>query len=319
MSAPLETAPLSLQIAFGGPGALVATKAAAAFPVEVPVLAGFSEETIFPPITIEREEATCALFRSGELLIGCAADAIATSDLEACTRRLYQRVLSAASGLQLYRIWNYVPRINAMVNGLEHYRGFCRARSVVFENVFGNDYKQQLSAASAVGCSGEKLSIIFVAGRSKPMHLENPEQIPAYEYPSEHGPRAPSFSRGTVVSADGREYVFISGTSAIKGHVTVAPGALDEQIACTLDNLKLVSMASGVGEDLGRTANVVGKTPWTRHFKIYLRKAEDLLAARRMLEGSLLQPTDRVTWLRSDVCRAALNIEIEATLVRSAV
>ncbi|HEY9154495.1 MAG TPA: hypothetical protein VIM69_05150 [Opitutaceae bacterium] len=317
MSAPLETTPLSLQVTFGGAGALVATKTAATFPVEVPVLAGFPEESIFPPVTIEREEANCALFRSGELLIGCIGDTIATSDLEACTRRLYQRVLSAASGLHFYRIWNYVPRINALVNGLEHYRAFCRARSVVFENVFGADYKQQLSAASAVGCGGDRLAIIFVAGRSKPMHLENPEQVPAYEYPVEHGPRPPSFSRGTVVTADGRDYVFISGTSAIKGHATVAPGSLEEQIACTMDNLKLVSMASGVGEDLGHSLKTSGKAPWTRHFKIYLRKAEDLLTARRLLEGPLLQPSDRVTWLRSDVCRAALNIEIEATLVRS--
>lgn len=316
MPAPLETPLISLQIAFGGPGASNATKTAASFPVEVPVLAGFSEEQIFPPVTVEREEATCALYRSGELLIGCAGDTIATSDLEACTRRLYQRVLSATGSLQLYRIWNYVPRINAQVNGLEHYRAFCRARSMVFENVFGAHYKQQLSAASAVGCGGERLSIVFVAGRSKPMHLENPEQIPAYEYPSEHGPRAPSFSRGTVVTADGRDYVFISGTSAIKGHSTVAPGALEEQIACTLDNLKLVSLASGMGEDLGRTATVAGKAPWTRHFKIYLRKAEDLLTARKLLEGPLLQASDRVTWLRSDICRSALNIEIEATLVR---
>jgi hypothetical protein len=316
MSAPLETPLLSLQIAFGGPGALNTTKTAATFPVDVPVLAGFSEETIFPPVSVEREDATCSLYRSGELLIGCVADTIAASDLEACTRRLYQRVLSATAGLQLYRIWNYVPRINAIVNGLEHYRAFCRARSVVFENVFGPDYKQQLSAASAVGCGGDRLAIVFAAGRSKPMHLENPEQIPAYEYPSEHGPRAPSFSRGTVVTADGRDYVFISGTSAIKGHATIAPGALEEQIACTLDNLKLVSLASGVGEDLGRSASAAGKKSWTRHFKIYLRKAEDLLAARQLLEGPLLQPTDRVTWLRSDICRAALNIEIEATLVR---
>jgi len=316
MSAPLETPPLSLQVAFGGPGAFVATKTAATFPVEVPVLAGFSEETIFPPVSIEREEATCSLFRSGGLLIGCASDTIVTSDIEACTRRLYQRVLAAANGLSLYRIWNYVPRINAFVNGLEHYRTFCRARSVVFENVFGASYKQQLSAASAVGCGGDRLAIVFVAGSPKPLHLENPEQVPAYDYPPEHGPRSPSFSRGTVVTVDGRDYVFISGTSAIKGHATVAPGALDAQIACTLDNLKLVSVASGIGEELGRTGGTPGASSWTRHFKIYLRKAEDLLAARQLLEGPLLQATDRVTWLRSDICRAALNIEIEATLVR---
>ena len=340
MPAPLETSPLSLQVVFGGLGAPVANKTAGLFLVEVPVLAGFSEETIFSPVTVEREDAICSVYRSGDLLIGCATDSIVTSDLEACTRRLYQRLLAATSGLSLYRVWNYVPRINALVNGLEHYRGFCRARSLVLENALGADFKQKLPAASAVGCGGERLAVVFVAGSAKPVHLENPEQIPAYDYPPEHGPRAPSFARGTRVTVDGREYIFISGTSAIKGHATVAPGSLGEQIECTLDNLKLVSAASGIGEDLGRNVslgagpasgaavasannsegtatNGADQAGWRRHFKIYLRKAEDLLEARRLLEGPLLQPSDRVTWLRSDICRAALNIEIEATLVRS--
>jgi hypothetical protein len=81
------------------------------------------------------------------------------------------------------------------------------------------------------------------------------------------------------------------------------------QIACTLDNLRIISRACGLGERLGEGGE------WQRHFKVYLRRAEDYEAAAKALEGTLLAPTDRVTWLRSDICRAALLIEIEVTLV----
>jgi chorismate lyase / 3-hydroxybenzoate synthase len=114
------------------------------------------------------------------------------------------------------------------------------------------------------------------------------------------------------VVRDGQHtWTFISGTSAIKGHETVAPGALDAQLECTLDNLRLMSRASGLGEDLG------AERVKQRHFKVYLRHPSDLAAARMRLERSLLRPQDVVTYLQADICRAALNIEIEATLTES--
>src|SRR5215207_7623292 len=121
---------------------------------------------------------------------------------------------------------------------------------MVFEGMLGGDFRPQLPAASAVGCSGTRLEVIFVAGETAPTHFENPEQIPAYHYPVEHGPRAPSFARATVVRNGPRTWTFISGTSAIKGHETIAPGALERQLECTLDNLRLIATQCGLGDDL---------------------------------------------------------------------
>lgn len=277
--------------------------------VDVPCLAGNNYEEIFPNAELVGQEPGLAIYRSGQLLLGCVTETLASADVDGHTRRAYQRMLAAAQGLHLYRVWNYVPRINAVVAGLENYRAFCRGRAEVFERAWGNDYKSLLPAASAVGCDDDRITVVFVAGPEQPTHLENPEQVPAYEYPKEHGPRPPSFSRATLAGADGLRYIFISGTAAIKGHVTISPGTLNEQIACTLDNLRLVSRATSIGDELGADG------AWKRHFKVYLRRAEDLLAARAQLEGKLLRETDQVTWLRADICRGALNIEIEATLV----
>ncbi len=162
-----------------------------------------------------------------------------------------------------------------------------------------------------MGSDGRTIEVVFAAGQAGPRHVENPEQVPAYLYPAEHGPRPPSFSRATVVEEGGRRGVFVSGTAAIKGHATVGAGSLSEQIGYTLDNLRLISRASGVGGALGADG---GGAQWTRHFKVYLRREADLAEARRLLEGALVFPGDRVCWLRSDICRAELDIEIEATL-----
>jgi chorismate lyase/3-hydroxybenzoate synthase len=84
---------------------------------------------------------------------------------------------------------------------------------------------------------------------------------------------------------------------------------LAAQLDCTLDNLRLISSAAGLGEDLG-----VGRK-LQRHFKVYVRHAGDLPAVQARLERSLLKPADSVIYLQADICRAELILEIEATLL----
>jgi chorismate lyase/3-hydroxybenzoate synthase len=282
--------------------------------IELPCLGGMAQEEIFDGLRPVGAGDGVGLFARGGLLVGHAREAFVEGTVEDGARNLYERVLAACEGRQLYRIWNYVPRINEHTAGLEHYRAFCKGRSLAFEAAYGAGFERQLPAASAVGSDGRTLEVIFAAGEAAPRHVENPEQVPAYLYPPEHGPRSPSFSRATVVTEGGLKWVFVSGTAAIKGHATVGVGSLREQIDCTLDNLRLISRASGVGENLGAGGGVAGGAVWARHFKIYLRRARDIGEAKALLEGKLVLPGDRVTWLRSDICRAELDIEIEATL-----
>ena len=276
------------------------------------VIAGRADEAIFDGLhEIPGAEGFRRFERDG-LLVG-AIDEPAEADLGAQAHRLYRRLLRLANGRRLARVWNYVPRINEPdAGGLENYRAFCLGRSLAFEENLGEIYHEHLPAASAVGGADGRLAVIFAATRAVPLHVENPDQVPAYEYPPEHGPRAPSFARATCVSEAGRRHVFISGTASIKGHATVAAGDLGGQIACTLDNLRILSRGCGLGDRLGQGEG------WTRHFKVYLRNAADQAAASAALDEVLFTAADRVTWLRSDICRQALLIEIEATLVASA-
>jgi hypothetical protein len=296
----------SLVVNFGAGGDGVD---ASSLQIAAPWLGGAAREEIFAGVTPIGSEHGLNLYRCGSLLLGHAHDPFIERELAARTESTYERMLNACEGRHLYRIWNYVPRINALTDGFENYRAFCMGRSLAFERKFGGKFQTLLPAASAVGSHGEHLEVIFVAGESDPTHFENPAQVPAYLYPVEHGPRAPSFARATVAHEGGRTLTFISGTAAIRGHETVAPGSFDEQLDCTLDNLRLISTTAGLGEQLA------AGTATQRFFKIYLRHSKDYEAARARLERRLFQPHDSVIYLQTDICREALDLEIEATLV----
>jgi chorismate lyase / 3-hydroxybenzoate synthase len=274
-------------------------------------LAGAETECLFRAARAAGEEAGFRLFAADDLLIGWSVEPI-EDGIEAAAAELYGRLLTAVGARSLCRIWNYVPAINQARAGTENYFAFNAGRARAFFERFGVDYARHLPAASAVGCRGGDLIALFVAAPLAPRHFENPEQLPAYRYPKEHGPFSPSFARATLTTWAGRPLAFVSGTAAIKGHATVAPGLLAGQIDCTLDNLRLISRTAGWGDDLGAAAGV------ERHFKVYLRHAADLPATQRRLAEALFRPGDRVVWLEADICRAQLNVEIEATLLSAA-
>ena len=302
-------APPPLKITFGPEPA-----PAGVFDPGLPVLAGESAEVIFGGARPAGHAGAFELFRAEDWLLGAAAISISPG-LEAVAHRLYLEMFQAAQarGLHLARIWNYVPAINEPgPSGLENYRAFCRGRSLAFERQLGVDFKTFVPSASAVGSKAAALTVVFAASPSPPCHVENPLQVPAYDYPGDYGPRAPSFARATIVPARQPEHatVFISGTAAIRGHATVAPHRTREQLECALENLREISLACGLGPDL----DLAGKS--LRHFKVYLRHAADHPAVTAVLEERLLRPGDLVSYLHADICRAPLNVEIEATLRR---
>ena len=300
------------QVIFGGEAAaLNCDGGPPVLQVALPVLAGRPDESLLADAEMREVRAGFALFQRGTLLAGLAT-APAGASLEDAAGELYARLFAVTAGRHLYRIWNYVPQINAVESGLENYRRFCRGRSLAFERHFGTGFKELLPAASAVGTTAGPLALGFLAGTALPRHFENPRQVPAFEYPPLYGPRPPSFARATAVTDEAGRHIIISGTAAIRGHETVATGELDAQLTCTLANLELIAATAGAGPGLGVHAG------WTRRFKIYIRHATDLAAIRRRLESELLVAADGTHYLQADICRAGLLVEIEAILTAPA-
>ena len=228
-------------------------------------------------------------------------DAPERSGLEVATEWAYRQLhaaLEAGDHPHLVRVWNYLPRINLETRGLERYRQFNIARQRALL-ACGRQIRGSVPAASALGSAEGPLVVYFLAARRTPRCIENPRQVSAYHYPREYGEHAPSFSRATLAEHAGGAALFISGTASIVGHRTLHTGDTAAQTRETLANIEAL-----LGELKGFSLASLA-------YKVYVRHPEDLEVIRREVDAALGPGPSRV-YLKADVCRADLAVEIEA-------
>jgi len=244
--------------------------------------------------------------RGNGWLAGCVARTT-EFPLEGPSLRLYRDLLDIVGDSQpIYRIWNYLPDINGKTDGMENYRWFNVGRHRAYEERFDQKMSAHISAASAVGIDGEKIALAFIAGEAPVNGIENPDQIPAHRYPSEYGPKSPSFIRGSTAAVSGVETAFLSGTSSIKGHDTVGFGDFSSQFETTIENIRIVA------EQMGCPAAVSFNSQLRRHFKFYVRHTEDFPLARELFAKTVgEQAAAETIYLKADICRSDLALEIE--------
>jgi chorismate lyase/3-hydroxybenzoate synthase len=194
------------------------------------------------------------------------------------------------------RFWNYLTAITQDDGGLERYMRFNIGR----HRAFAARLRQPVPpAASGVGGDQGKSVIYFLAAREPARAIENPRQVSAYAYPPVYGPRSPSFSRASIYARGNREALFISGTASIVGHETRHPGDLAAQIAETMENLRALTGAAGESTN----------GDW--FLKIYLQDPGYRSAVEPAL-NALFGPDSQRLYLRGDICRTGLLLEIEA-------
>ncbi|MDI1308683.1 MAG: hypothetical protein PSV17_04520 [Methylotenera sp.] len=205
----------------------------------------------------------------------------------------------------IYRFWNYMADINGISHELERYRQFNVGRKNAFL-AYATSVGTQLPAACALGLESGPLTIAFLLGRQAPIAVENPRQISAYEYPEEYGPRAPSFSRATLLHTEQNEILFISGTASIVGHLTMHPLDAVAQTNETLENLDAVINEANqmLGEKKFDLRNI--------YFRVYIRSASDLSLVRNEMER-YMGGAVKAVFIQADICRKELLLEIEAT------
>ena len=206
------------------------------------------------------------------------------------------------------RFWNYVPHINQEFDGLERYRHFNIGRQEAFL-ASGRSAFAGAPAACAIGTEAGPLTIYFVATTKAPMPIENPRQVSAYRYPTEHGPRSPTFSRASLMPG-ARPMLFISGTASVVGHRSEHPGDAAAQTRETFVNLRtLVAAANG---KFSAPPFAVDRLAYT----VYVRHASDYERVRDQFEaevGAASAAAQEAVFLKGDICRAELLVEVEAT------
>lgn len=235
-------------------------------------------------------------------------------DLESLTRQAYAELfalLDAHGGLQLQRLWNYLRDINGEQQGLERYRRFNVGRQQAFLDA-GRSAFAGAPAACALGLpagAADELVISVLAGRTPCAAVENPRQVSAYDYPSDYGPRSPTFSRAARLElGGGRDALLVSGTASIVGHASVHEGDVQAQAREIVANLRALLQAAsrpgGQRFELDRFACTV-----------YLRRAGDLDAVRGVFEAAVGRDSPaarQAVYLHADICRSDLLVEIEA-------
>jgi chorismate lyase/3-hydroxybenzoate synthase len=233
--------------------------------------------------------------------------------LEESVYEIYRNFFNLTQDWNLFRIWNYVPYINDETLGLENYKSFCKGRSLAFETFYGQDFLVKMPAGSAVGINDNKLVLYFIVGKERVSYVENPQQIPAYHYPKQYGPRSPSFARGTLIAKDGKRIAYVSGTASIKGHQSIAIGDITEQLHTTLDNISLVCEQMGLIERKNFSAIMPDPMKYNRSFKVYLRQEANASYLCDLVSQIVLPtPEESIIFLQADICRSELDIEIEA-------
>jgi chorismate lyase/3-hydroxybenzoate synthase len=281
-------------------------------PCRVPCahLAGPATEAWYAGAIGESADTCGAAWAHGEHFAYCAlsVDEI-NGDIEAAAACAYQRLLTCvrpSAHPYLLRVWNYFTAINEGQDDDERYRRFCVGRASAVDGMF-NDPPPAATAIGTVPVEGApaRVQLIALCARSPAIALENPRQTPAWRYPREYGPVSPGFSRGALLDVDtNTPHLLASGTASIVGHVSQHAGDIVAQLRESLANLAaLLEQGDRHG---GRHFEFAG----CESLRVYLRHARDLDIAREVIAGSGL-PVERVLYLRGDVCRRELDVEVE--------
>ena len=155
-------------------------------------------------------------------------------------------------------------------------------------------------AACALGTHDDRLRVAFLAARQPCVAVENPRQVPAYRYPTDYGPRSPTFSRAALVDAgNGHVALLISGTASIVGHVTMHPGDVAAQVRETLLNLQALVEASAVHTDARFSLSGLQLTVYVRHAADAGTVHTALLAAL----GADTPAAQTLVLLQADICK----------------
>lgn len=242
-----------------------------------------------------------------DILFGCMSVQLDSKDnLSEVVQRAYSGIfdfLQRSTCPNLLRVWNYFPEINVVENGMERYRSFSVGRHEAF--VCYNRKVEDSPAACALGSHGGSLIIYFLASRFSGVQIENPLQASAYNYPSQYGPRSPTFSRATLAFHDSAQTLFISGTASILGYETVHHGSVSLQTRETLANIRaIINQACQEGFEFAGFETGLA-------LKVYVRHTEDLSVVRDIIQDEW-GVLPELVFLQADICRTDLLLEIEA-------
>lgn len=223
------------------------------------------------------------------------ARSLGRAELHEATSGAYRRIeaeLRARGTIHPVRLWNHIPGIHEpMGDGLDRYMVFNAGRYEALSEWFGGKetFDTRVASASGVGHSGRDLVIHCLASDRPGRAVDNPRQVAPYRYSRKYGPLPPCFARATLIES----LVLVGGTASIVGEASVHLDDLPRQVEETLTNLAVFA-------SLDRYRDV----------RVYYPDPARLDELRGLLRDAF-PGADGIEWVRADLCRAELLVEIE--------
>ena len=228
-------------------------------------------------------------------------------DLATATISAYQQihdVLEMTGFPGLLRMWNFFPEINAKdAQGMERYKQFCLGRHTAIDSWHFVD--GQLPAATAIGSHSDGLLILFLSARQSGIQIENPRQVSAFHYPTQYGPKSPSFSRATLKNWGKSQHLYISGTASIVGHETRHQNNYLAQLEETLTNIHAV--IDQAHQLHGLPCKDISEL---NSMRVFIREPEIYQPVLEFLEKEIGRHS-HIQIVQGDICRNNLLLEIE--------
>jgi chorismate lyase / 3-hydroxybenzoate synthase len=276
---------------------------ARSIPVLAPIDAGMSLE-------ITRGEGFClASVRIRD------ARGLGRAALHEATAGAYRRIeaeLRVRNTPHPVRLWNHIPGIHEpMGEGQDRYIVFNAGRHEALSAWFGQEtFDTRVATASGVGHDGQDLIVHCLAADRPGRAVDNPRQIRPYRYSSKYGPLPPCFARATVFCPENREpLLLVGGTASIVGEESVHLRDLERQTDETLTNLAVLVHAAA-GEPFAEGDDRAAALARYREVRVYFPHPERLGNLQTLLQDAFPR-SGRIEWVRADLCRAELLVEIE--------
>lgn len=235
--------------------------------------------------------------------------------LQRATEDAYAQIFALLSELDyphVWRYWNYMAEINEPADGLERYRQFNLGRQAAFD-MAGRNLAEHVTAACALGFgapqqSPSALCVALLAGKTKPVPIENPRQLRAIDYPAQYGPRSPLFSRAALARLGDQSVLFVSGTASIVGHESLHMDDVVAQTRETLTNIEAI--VTEANRLLSANSGPPAFNLADLSYRVYVRHAADVSQIHAEMVRWIGVPVSAL-FLQADVCRLELLVEIE--------
>ena len=252
----------------------------------------------------------------GEVVISGGIHAPHDGSIGDQSEEIFQRVraILSAEGLaanDIVRQWNFIEHITSCSEQGQNYQQFNDARSRFYS---GAEWSNGYPAATGIGAEGGGVVILFVAVRHSSnisRAVDNPLQISAHAYSQQvliegrdQHKTTPKFERARWVGSTPKDMIYISGTAAIRGEESLQADAA-EQIAMTMDNIAhLVST-----ENQSRHNVPQPKARQYEILRVYVKREESWREIANWINNNC--PCHNVAFLKADICRAELLVEVE--------